>query len=102
MIRLSSSFELDACAKVKPVSTVSMVSGREVDTPLTVELTTWPVWICLIMKVKRKFNSSSLVRRSRNAGTGVEAGGSGSCKVQNDQHLRLAARKSRQRSSICT
>lgn len=54
MIRLSSSFTLEACANVRPVRAVSMLSGRDVDTPLTVELKTCPVCVCLVMKVNLK------------------------------------------------
>ena len=82
MIRLSSSFEFGACAKVSPVSTVSATSGREVATPLTVEFATLPVCVCLNMKVKWKFNSSSLESRKRKIGARDEGGKSGSCTVQ--------------------
>ena len=81
MIKLSNSLEFDAWANVSPVSTVSATSGRDVETPFTVEFATLPIWVCLRMKVKLKTNSSSLVRRSRNVGTGAEWGRSGSCEI---------------------
>lgn len=78
MIRLSSSLMLDACANVRPVRVVSVVSGNEVATPLTVELKAWPDWVCLIIKVNLKESSSSLVNRRRKEGLGTDGGGSGS------------------------
>lgn len=78
MIRLSSSFELDACANVSPVSTVSATPGRDVETPLTVEFAALAVCVCLMIKVNLKVNSSSLVRRKRNVGTWEDEGRSGS------------------------
>lgn len=77
-MRLSSSFTLDACAKVKPVRAVSIDSGNDVETPLTVELKTWPVCVCLIINKNLKESSSSLVSRRRKEGTDADAGGSGS------------------------
>lgn len=81
MIRLSSSFELDAWAKVSPVRTVSTTSGSEVETPFTVEPATFPVWVWRRMKVKLKMSSSSFDRRSKNVGTGAVGETSGSYKI---------------------
>lgn len=90
MIRLSSSFEFDACAKVRPVSTVSTSSGSVVETPFTVELGVFPVWDCLSMKINLKFSSSSLFNRSKNVGTGTDEGLSGSCNERkNDQSAKV-------------
>lgn len=79
MTRLSSSFELGACAKVSPVSTVSANSGKEVETPLTVEFEIFPVCVCLRTNVNLKLSSSSLFKRKRKEGVGAEGGESGSC-----------------------
>ena len=79
MTRLSSSFELGACANVSPVSTVSANSGKEVETPLTVEFEIFPVCVCLRTNVNLKLSSSSLFKRKRKEGVGAEGGESGSC-----------------------
>ena len=84
MIRLSNSFELGACANVRPVSTVSATSGNEVETPLTVELAAFPVCVCLSMNVKLKFSSSSLDRRKRKVGAAAEEERSGSWVVKQE------------------
>jgi hypothetical protein len=81
VIRLSSSFELDAWAKVSPVRTVSTTSGSDVETPLTVEPATFPVCVWRRINVKLKMSSSSFDRRSRNVGTGAVGGTSGSYNV---------------------
>lgn len=98
MIRLSSSFELDAWANVSPVRLVSATSGSEVETPLTVDPATLPVCVWRRMNVKLKMRSSSLERRSKNVGTGADEGTSGSCIV--DQ--RLARQHHHAIPSICT
>lgn len=72
MMRLSSSLELDAWAKVSPVRLVFVTSGSEVATPLTVEPATLPVGVCRRMKVKLKISSSSFERRSKKVGIEVE------------------------------
>jgi hypothetical protein len=79
VIRLSSSLEFDAWAKVRPVRDVSATSGRDVATPFTVEPAVFPVCVCRRMKVKLKISSSSFDRRSRNVGTAAEGGMSVSC-----------------------
>lgn len=81
MIRLSSSFEFDAWAKVNPVRAVSATSGSDVETPLTVELATLPVCVCRRMKVKLNMSSSSLDKRSKKVGTEADEEASGSCLV---------------------
>ena len=81
-MRLSSSLEFEACAKVRPVSTVSATSGRDVETPLTVEFVTLAICVCLRMKVKLNTSSSSLDNRRRNVGTGADGARSGSCTEQ--------------------
>jgi hypothetical protein len=81
VIRLSSSFELDAWANVSPVRLVSTTSGSDVETPLTVEPATFPVCVWRRMKVKLKMSSSSFDRRRRNVGSGAVGGRSGSCNV---------------------
>ena len=81
VIKLSSSLEFDGWAKVSPVRLVSATSGREVDTPLTVEPATLPVWVWRRMKVKLKMSSSSFDKRSKNVGTGADGETSGSCSV---------------------
>jgi hypothetical protein len=68
----------DACANVRPMRFVSVVSGREVATPLMLELKTWPDCVCLIMNVNLKESSSSLFKRRRKEGVNVDCGGSGS------------------------
>lgn len=78
VMRLSSSFELDAWAKVSPVRTVSTTSGSDVETPFTVEPATFPVCVWRRTKVKLKMSSSSFDRRSKNVGTGALGGASGS------------------------
>lgn len=86
MIKLSSSLMLDACANVKPVRFVSAVSGREVATPLMLELSTWPDCVCLIMKLNLNESSSSLFNRRRKEGVNVDCGGSGSYERKVRQH----------------
>jgi hypothetical protein len=81
VIRLSSSFELDAWANVSPMRLVSTTSGSDVETPLTVEPETFPVCVWRRMKVKLKMSSSSFDRRSRKIGSGAVGGTSGSYNV---------------------
>lgn len=93
MIRLSSSFEFDAWANVRPVRTVSVTSGRDVETPLTVEFATLPIWVCLMIKVKLNCSSSSLLRRKMKLGTGAVGGRSGSYKKPSARNPKSVSEK---------
>lgn len=84
---MSNSFELGACANVSPVSTVSATSGKEVETPLTVELATFPVCVCLSINVNLKFSSSSLDKRKRKLGAEAEEASSGSWIIEQEISL---------------
>lgn len=86
MIRLSSSLEFDAWAKVSPVRLVLATSGSEVATPLTVDPAILPVAVCRRMKVKLKMSSSSFERRSKKVGIAADGGTSGSCVVDQLVH----------------
>lgn len=70
-MRLSSSFEFEACAKVKPVTEVSAVCDREPVTPLTVVTDGWEsVW--RMVNEKWKYSSCALFSLSKKCG-GMEA-----------------------------